>query len=152
MRQAIQILHRCWSIYQLDKTLMINISLSLSKKRTYCNVLTVDQCRIVSRRPLTAKSRLPTQHYKVSLKKEYVVFFRQDTFCQNLKDVLVEKFLVQAEIKNSSIDYTRELIAYTVVLSGSTVHEVSQAFDALELFFTTCFKKKFLDKTIGSIG
>ncbi|CAF1055974.1 unnamed protein product [Rotaria sordida] len=72
-------------------------------------------------RPLTAKSRLPTQSYKIPRDKQYTKFFQHDRFCESLQLALIEQFSVQVQIMNARDNYSDANVAYTVVLSGSQV-------------------------------
>ncbi|CAM4880187.1 unnamed protein product [Rotaria socialis] len=103
------------------------------------------------RRPTTAVSRSPTQYYKVLREKDCTIFLKQDTFCEKLKDALVADFLVQTQILNGADNRSEENVAYTIVLSGSQLPKVTQAYDALDLLLTTSLKIKFVDKNIGTI-
>ncbi|CAF1150856.1 unnamed protein product, partial [Rotaria sordida] len=99
-------------------------------------------------RPLTAKSRLPTQSYKIPRDKQYTKFFQHDRFCESLQLALIEQFSVQVQIMNARDNYSDANVAYTVVLSGSQV-QVTLAYDALEMLLTMSLQKKTLDKNIG---
>jgi hypothetical protein len=52
---------------------------------------------------------------------------------------------------NTKNDHPEERVAYTVVLSGSQVQQVTAAHDALELLFAMSLQKKVFDKNIGNI-
>jgi hypothetical protein len=52
---------------------------------------------------------------------------------------------------NTKNDYPQEKVAYTVVLSGSQVQQVTAAYDALEMLLTMSLQKKVFNKNIGNI-
>ena len=101
-------------------------------------------------RPITAKSRSPTQHYKILRDKPCAKFFQQNMFCDSLQLAIIEKFSIEVQIINGTDGFNDEKVAYTVVLSGSHV-QVSLAYDALELLLTMSIQKKILDKNISNI-
>lgn len=106
--------------------------------------------RIITR-PKTAGPHICIQYYKIPLEKEYTNFFQRDIFCKALVAALNKKFSTQVQILNAENKSPEEKIAYTIVLSGSQIQQVSDAYDALEMFFEMCFKKIVLDKSLGNI-
>jgi len=52
---------------------------------------------------------------------------------------------------NTKNDYPEGKVAYTVVLSGSQVQQVTAAYDALEMLFGMSLQEKVFDKNIGNI-
>ena len=103
------------------------------------------------RRPKTSGLRSPTQYYKILPDKEYINFFQQDIFCENLIAALVERCSIQAEIINTRNNSPEAKGAYTIALSGTHVQQVSAAYDALEMLFGMCLQKIIIDKNIGKI-
>ena len=125
-------------------------SLTLSKKKFQDNCLITNSYIRNIERPITAKSRLPAQYYKIPRDTPYTKFFQQNLFCDNLQLALIEKFSVQVQIMDVRNDVKYEGAAYMVTLSGSQV-QVLPAYDALELLLTMSLEEKTFGKDIGNI-
>lgn len=103
-----------------------------------------------SRHSKTVGSRLPIQEYKILKNKNYTNFFYQENFFQNLQDTLIEHFLIQAQLLKNTNDHNSDHVAFTITLSGSELQQVMKAYDALELFLTTCLQHEIINKTKGN--
>jgi hypothetical protein len=98
--------------------------------------------------PKISKLKLTPQHYKIYRDKEYTDFFRQKFFCEKLIRVISEQFMIQAHIKNSAEEPLDEKVAYTIYLPISPA-QAMLVHEKLDMLFTSCLKKKIIDKEMG---
>jgi hypothetical protein len=103
--------------------------------------------------PLIATPRSSAQSFKIPQGEHYTKFFRQNFFCEKLKNSITKQFPVEVQIMYGPGDgnYGGEKIAYAVEVSGSEIQQSMLAYDALELLMTTALKKKMFDGNIGNI-